>query len=79
MNKIEKKILKILYINQNAKIKSNIGYLEINLLLDKKNIENICRNMEKNKLINKINTEYFITEKGKSKLIIIMIPLLEIL
>jgi len=73
MNQIEKEILKILYVNKNAKIKSNIGYLEINLLLDKKNIENICRNMEKNKLINKINTEYFITEKGKSKLIIVMI------
>jgi len=71
MNQIEKEILKILYINQNIKI--DRGYLETNLLLDKKNIENTCKNMERKKLISKINNEYFINEKGKSKLIIVMI------
>tara|TARA_B100000749_G_C18390361_1_gene449966 strand:+ start:369 stop:986 length:618 start_codon:yes stop_codon:yes gene_type:complete len=71
MNQIEKEILKILYINQNIKI--DRGYLETNLLLDKRNIEDICKNMEKKKLISKINNEYFINEKGKSKLIIVMI------
>jgi len=71
MNQIEKEILKILYINQNIKI--DRGYLETNLLLDKRNIEDTCKNMERKKLISKINNEYFINEKGKSKLIIVMI------
>ena len=69
MNQIEKEILKILYINQNIKI--DRGYLETNLLLDKKNIEDTCKNMERKKLISKINyKEYkflrkFLTEQGK--------------